>query len=84
MIRQMPTVTSHAMRASRDMTRALLSRTPMTALTPALALDFINALSRRYRAAVVLDAAGAHLAGPRALADAARALPDGRTGGRGR
>jgi hypothetical protein len=49
----------------------------MTAsLTPALALDFVTALSADIRAAVVLDAAGAHLAGPRSLADAARALPD--------
>jgi len=37
----------------------------MTAsLTPALALDYITALSADIRAAVVLDAAGAHLAGP--------------------
>lgn len=46
------------------------------ALTPMLALDFITALSADIRAAVVLDAHGAHLAGPQSLADAARALPD--------
>jgi hypothetical protein len=50
----------------------------MTAsLTPALALDYITALSADIRAAVVLDAAGARLAGPAGLAEAARALPDG-------
>ena len=47
----------------------------MTAsLTPALALDFITALSADIRAAVVFDAAGEHLAGPERLAAAARAL----------
>lgn len=47
----------------------------MTAsLTPTLALDFITALSADIRAAVVLDASGAPLAGPDRLADAARAL----------
>jgi hypothetical protein len=45
-----------------------------TSLTPALALDFITALSADIRAAVVFDAAGAHLAGPDRLAVAARAL----------
>jgi hypothetical protein len=50
----------------------------MTAsLTPALALDFITALSADIRAAVVLDAAGTPLAGPQALAAAAQALPQG-------
>jgi hypothetical protein len=49
----------------------------MTAsLTPALALEFITALSADIRAGVVLDSAGEHLAGPRSLAEAARALPD--------
>jgi hypothetical protein len=49
----------------------------MTAsLTPALALEFITALSADIRAAIVLDDTGEHLAGPRALAEAARALPD--------
>jgi hypothetical protein len=50
----------------------------MTAsLTPALALDFVTALSADIRAAVVLDAAGGHLAGPPALATAAAGLPPG-------
>src|SRR3954469_25049604 len=44
------------------------------ALTPALALDFITALSADIRAAVVFDAAGDHLAGPPELATAARVL----------
>ena len=49
----------------------------MTAsLTPALALEFITALSADIRAAVVLGADGEHLAGAPELADAARALPD--------
>lgn len=49
----------------------------MTAsLTPALALDFITALSADIRAAAVLDAAGEHLAGRRELAEAVRAFPD--------
>ena len=48
----------------------------MTAsLTPTLALDYISALSADIRAAVVLDAAGARLAGPVELARAAAALP---------
>ena len=48
----------------------------MTAsLTPALALDYITALSADIRAAVVLDAAGEHLAGPAELARAARDAP---------
>jgi hypothetical protein len=52
----------------------------MTAsLTPSLALDFITALSADIRAAVVLDASGAHFAGPVRLAEAARGLAaDGR------
>ncbi|MDA0165455.1 hypothetical protein OM076_34620 [Solirubrobacter ginsenosidimutans] len=49
----------------------------MTAsLTPALALEFITALSADIRAGIVLGAGGEHLAGPAALAEAARALPD--------
>jgi hypothetical protein len=44
------------------------------ALTPALALDYLHALSADLRAAVVLDARGERLAGPPALAEAARAL----------
>ncbi len=47
-----------------------------TSLTPALALDFITALSADVRAAVVFDAEGEHLAGPERLAAAARALTD--------
>ena len=48
----------------------------MTAsLTPALALDYITALSADIRAAVVLDAAGEHLAGPARLAKVAKTLP---------
>ena len=45
-----------------------------TSLTPALALDFITALSADVRAAVVFDADGEHLAGPERLAAAARPL----------
>jgi len=49
----------------------------MTAsLTPSLAIDFVTALSADVRAAAVLDATGAHLAGPHRLAEAARTLPD--------
>jgi hypothetical protein len=44
------------------------------ALTPALTLDYLHALSADLRAAVVLDARGEALAGPHALADAARAV----------
>ena len=44
------------------------------ALTPELALDYVRELSADVRAAVVLDAAGALLAGPDALAEPARAL----------
>jgi hypothetical protein len=44
------------------------------ALTPALALDYVRELSADVRAGVVLDAAGAPLAGPDELATAARAL----------
>ena len=48
----------------------------MTAsLTPGLALDYLTALSADIRAAVVLDAAGTHLAGPARLANAAQSLP---------
>ncbi len=53
----------------------LLSRTAMTAaLTPALALDYLRALSADLRAAVLLSADGEHVAGPEALAAPARAL----------
>jgi hypothetical protein len=52
-----------------------LSLTPMTAaLTPALALDYLHALSADLRAAVVLDARGECLAGPSALGEAARTV----------
>ena len=44
------------------------------ALTPALTLDYLHALSADLRAAVVLDARGECLAGPPALGDAARAV----------
>jgi hypothetical protein len=44
------------------------------ALTPALALDYVRELSADVRAAIVLDEAGALLAGPPALADPARSL----------
>jgi hypothetical protein len=46
------------------------------ALTPALALDYVHELSADVRAAVVLDAAGALLAGRPELAAPARALLD--------
>jgi len=45
-----------------------------TALTPALALDYVRALSADIVDGVVLDAAGTLLAGPEALAAPARAL----------
>lgn len=44
------------------------------ALTPALALDYLHQMSADIRAAIVLDAAGNALAGPPALAAAAREL----------
>ena len=44
------------------------------ALTPALAADYVRELSADVRAVLVLDAAGELLAGPPALAGAARAL----------
>ncbi len=46
------------------------------ALTPALALDYVHELSADVRAAVLLDAGGALLAGPAELADPAKALID--------
>ena len=58
------------------------------ALTPALALDYLHALSADLRAAVVLDAGGECLAGPPALGEAARAVlvdyPRGERGESGR
>jgi hypothetical protein len=44
------------------------------ALTPALALDYLRALSADIRAGVVLSAAGAGLAGPPPLLEPARAV----------
>jgi hypothetical protein len=44
------------------------------ALTPALALDYLHALSADLSAAVVLNARGERLAGPPALAEAARTV----------
>jgi len=44
------------------------------ALTPPLALDYVRELSADVLAGVVLDAEGALLAGPAALAEPARAL----------
>jgi hypothetical protein len=44
------------------------------ALTPALALDYLRALSADIRAGVVLSSAGDGLAGPDALLEPARAL----------
>ena len=45
-----------------------------TALTPALALDYVRELSADVTAGVVLDASGELLAGPDTLAEPARAL----------
>jgi hypothetical protein len=47
---------------------------PAPTLTPQLALDYLRELSADIRAGVVLDPAGALLAGPEPLADAARDL----------
>ena len=47
-----------------------------TALTPALALDYVRELSADVVAGVVLDASGECLAGDEHLAEASRALPD--------
>src|SRR5689334_17173555 len=74
--RQMPTVTSHAMRESGDM-RGLFSRTPMpAALASAVALGFLRELSADITAAILLDARGERLAGPPGLHAAAAALLD--------
>jgi hypothetical protein len=65
-IRQLPTVTSQAMRESGT---RVFSRAGMTAsLTPALALACLQELSLDVRAAVVLDPAGQPLAGDADLA----------------
>jgi hypothetical protein len=47
-----------------------------TALTPALALDYVRELSADIVAGVVLDASGQRVAGDEHLAEASRALPD--------
>jgi len=47
---------------------------PAPTLTPQLALDYLRELSADIRAGVVLDPAGALLAGPDALAEPARDL----------
>jgi hypothetical protein len=73
--RQTATVTSQAIRESgtggysrpRQMS-------PAPTLTPSLALDYLRELSADIRAGVVLDPAGALLAGPEALAVPAREL----------
>jgi hypothetical protein len=53
------------------------ARAAMTeVLTPALALDYLRALSADIRAGVVLDAAGEALAGPETLHEPARAVLD--------
>jgi hypothetical protein len=71
-IRQLPTVTSQAMRESGT---RVFSPAGMTAsLTPALALACLQELSLDVRAAVVLDPAGRPLAGDADLAARARAL----------
>lgn len=71
-IRQLPTVTSQAMRESGT---RVFSPAGMTAsLTPALALASLQELSLDVRAAVVLDPAGRPLAGDADLASRAREL----------
>jgi len=71
-IRQLPTVTSQAMRESGT---RVFSPAGMTAsLTPALALAYLQELSLDVRAAVVLDPAGRPLAGDADLAARAREL----------
>ena len=47
---------------------------PAPTLTPQLALDYLRELSADVRAGVVLDPAGALLAGPEAMVDPARDL----------
>ena len=70
--RQMPTVTSHAMRFSWG-TERLLSRTRMT-LPPDIALAYVKELSADYRNGVILDASHTLLAGDPRLEPLARAL----------
>jgi hypothetical protein len=92
MIRQTPTVVSHAMResgtppysAARPMPPAAIPDPPDpratmsggAGLTPALAVDYVRELSADVRAVVVLDVGGEPLAGPLDLTDPARALLD--------
>lgn len=71
-IRQLPTVTSQAMRESGT---RVFSPAGMTAsLTPALALAWLGELSLDVRAAIVLDSAARPLAGDADLASRARDL----------
>jgi hypothetical protein len=71
-IRQLPTVTSQAMRESGT---RVFSPAGMTAsLTPALALAYLHELSLDVRAAVVLDPAGRPLVGDADLAPRVRDL----------
>src|SRR5690349_2778065 len=70
--RQMPTVTSHAMRFSWG-TERLLSRTRMT-LPPDIALAYVKELSADYRTGAILDAGHTLLAGDARLANLARTL----------
>jgi hypothetical protein len=72
---QMTTVTIQAIRESGTGGYSRpRSMTPAPTLTPALALDYLRELSADIRAGVVLDPDGALLAGPEALAGAARDL----------
>jgi hypothetical protein len=72
---QMATVTTQAIRGSGTAGYSRESRmSPAPTLTPALALDLLRELSADIRAGVVLDPAGALLAGPEALAAPARDL----------
>jgi hypothetical protein len=71
-IRQLPTVTSQAMRESGT---RVFSPAGMTAsLTPALALAYLQELSVDVRAAVVLDSTGRPLVGDADLAPSASEL----------
>ena len=72
MIRQIPTVTSHAMRERG--TSLLSPPVPDDALTPELALAYLGELSTDIRAGVVLSIDGDRLAGDPDLAIAARDL----------
>jgi hypothetical protein len=77
-MRQLPTVTSQAMRGRGT---RVFSPPGMTAsLTPAVALAYLRELSVDVRAAVVVDADGAPLAGDANLAPRARALLEAAVG----